>query len=173
MRQVADAFVAARLLVTNEVAGTTTIEVSHEALIREWKRLAEWLREGREDLPRQQQLSEDVTEWERRQQPRDRLYRGSQLREAEAWARRNLPSSSEATFLRASQRRQRRVRVSLVTLVLVVLLTAGVGTSYFLNSTLVTTLADSGVGSLRQNITNAAPGSTISFAPWVSGTIEL
>src|SRR5262249_39694551 len=37
LRQTVGAFLGARLLVANEVAGTTTVEVSHEALIREWK----------------------------------------------------------------------------------------------------------------------------------------
>lgn len=82
MREVADAFVAARLLVTNEVAGMTTIEVSHEALIREWARLGGWLREARDDLPIQTAISKDVAEWEKRDKPKDRLYRGSQLKEA-------------------------------------------------------------------------------------------
>src|SRR5947209_164193 len=42
MSEVAGIFIAARLLMTNVIAGTTTIEVSHEALIREWTRLADW-----------------------------------------------------------------------------------------------------------------------------------
>src|SRR5207245_2208863 len=45
LRETADAFIAARLLTTNEVAGTTTLEVSHEAVIRAWPRLAQWVRE--------------------------------------------------------------------------------------------------------------------------------
>src|SRR5262249_40322316 len=40
LRETADAFIATRLLTTNEVAGTMTLEVSHEAVIREWRRLA-------------------------------------------------------------------------------------------------------------------------------------
>src|SRR5207245_2645385 len=43
LRETMDTFIAARLLTTNEVGDTTTIEVSHEAVIREWKRLAEWM----------------------------------------------------------------------------------------------------------------------------------
>jgi hypothetical protein len=39
LRETIDAFIAARLLTTNQVADTTTIEVSHEAVIREWQRL--------------------------------------------------------------------------------------------------------------------------------------
>src|SRR6266487_4007187 len=82
LQEVADAFIAARLLTTNEIAGTTTIEVSHEALIREWPRLASWLREAREDIRLQQTISEDTAEWEQHNKPGDRLYRGSQLKDA-------------------------------------------------------------------------------------------
>jgi TIR domain len=108
LRQVADAFVAARLLTTNEVAGTTTIEVSHEALIREWARLAGWLREAREDIIFQQTVSADTAEWVRRSRPEDRLYRGSQLAEAQAWAARNLPNVEETSFIEASYEVQER-----------------------------------------------------------------
>jgi hypothetical protein len=66
IKEATDAFIAARLLTTNELAGTTTVEVSHEALIREWKRLAEWLAEAREDIHLQQATSQDVAEWIRR-----------------------------------------------------------------------------------------------------------
>jgi hypothetical protein len=73
IQEVANAFVNARLLTTNEVGGTKTIEVSHEALIREWNRLTEWLREARNDTLFQESLSEDVMEWEQRKRPGDRL----------------------------------------------------------------------------------------------------
>src|SRR6266699_169105 len=94
LQQVTAYFLAARLLTTNEIAGTPTIEVSHEALIREWARLNEWLREARDDVRLQQALSEEAVGWEQRGKSRDRLYRGSQLKEARAWARRNSPSTS-------------------------------------------------------------------------------
>jgi WD40 repeat protein len=102
LQETADAFIAARLLTTNEVAGITTLEVSHEALIREWPRLAAWLREAREDILLQQAISGDVSDWIRRGRPVDRLYRGTQLAEAQAWAERNTPSKNEVAFLHAS-----------------------------------------------------------------------
>jgi WD40 repeat protein len=102
MRETIDSFIAARLLTTNEVAETTTIEVSHEAVIREWKRLSDWMREAREDISLQQAISEDAMEWMRRGKPIDRLYRGTQLAESQEWARRNVPSRDEADFLQAS-----------------------------------------------------------------------
>jgi WD40 repeat protein/transcriptional regulator with XRE-family HTH domain len=117
MRQTADAFIAARLLVaTSATAGVpaaaeenATIEVSHEALIREWSRLGEWLREAREDIRTQQRLSEDAGEWLRRRRPVDNLYRGLVLDEALSWAERGTPSAIELEFLNAGlQERQLR-----------------------------------------------------------------
>ncbi len=101
MREVADAFVAARLLVTNEHAGVTTIEVSHEALIREWGRVADWLREAREDIRMQHAISADAAEWVQHCSPADRVYRGALLDEALGWQERNTPSATEGAFLQA------------------------------------------------------------------------
>lgn len=97
MQAVAASFVGARLL----TADTSTIEVSHEALIREWTRLGEWLRESRDDLRLQRDLSSDAAEWQRRGQPADRLYRGLVLDEALLWQARNVPSADESAFLAA------------------------------------------------------------------------
>jgi hypothetical protein len=178
MRETIDSFIAARLLTTNEVAGTTTIEVSHEAVIREWKRLADWLREARQDIPLQQAISEDVAEWERRGKPRDRLYRGSQLKEAQAWATRNMLSSNEVAFLRAGVAYRVRFVVSIIAIVLLLVSTAGVAGWVVLHQppdpTLVTNLHDDGWGSLRWDIANARSGSKITFdARLRKGTILL
>ena len=109
LQEVADAFIAARLLVvTRAPAGRrsteTTLEVSHEALIREWERLGDWLRETREDIRRQQAISADAAEWERRERAADHLYRGSLLLEAEAWAARQYAErTGELEFLDAAR----------------------------------------------------------------------
>src|SRR5579864_3571031 len=51
MQETLDLFVKARLLTTNASKDTqTTIEVNHEALIREWPRLIDWLRTARDDI---------------------------------------------------------------------------------------------------------------------------
>ena len=102
MREVVKTFTTARLLVTNTVAGVSTVEVSHEALMREWKLLADWIHEAREDIQLRKAISEDAAEWKRRGCPNDRLYRGSQLSEALAWRERNSPSIDEDAFLSAS-----------------------------------------------------------------------
>ena len=177
IREVADAFVTARLLTINEVAGTTTIEVSHEALIREWSRLAGWLHEAREDIILQQALSEDVAEWEQRKHPRGRLYRGAQLKEAQAWARRNNPDMQEVAFLRASAAQRIRGLMGVIVGILLLLTSTGVAALLYLtrppDPTLVTTLQDNVNGSLRYCVANANSGSTIRFAQGLRGTIEL
>jgi WD40 repeat protein/class 3 adenylate cyclase len=108
LRETADAFVAARLLTTAEAAGQSTLEVSHEALIREWGRLSAWLHEAREDIRRQQAISTDAAEWARRGRPTDNLYRGTRLAEAQAWAARNTASAEETAFLQAADAAQRQ-----------------------------------------------------------------
>jgi len=172
-----DAFIAARLLTTSQSEATTMIEVSHEALLREWPRLTEWLREAREDVYLQQAINRDVAAWERSGKPKDRLYRGSQLREATAWGKRTTPSKREAAFLRASTTHRIRSLVLRMAVVLLILATTGLASWLFLllpvNPTLVTTLADAGPGSLRQAIEQARGGSTITFAPQVRGTLWL
>jgi type II secretory pathway predicted ATPase ExeA len=176
MRETLEAFISARLLTTNQVAGKTTVEVSHEALIREWKRLAEWLREARGDILFQQSLSENVAEWEQRKRPRDRLYRGAQLKEGQAWARRNQPSGQEMAFLLASATQRILWLVGVIVVVLLLIPSIGfVGWYVFLqpSKTLVTRLQDDVEGSLRWCINNASSGSTIRFAQGLSGTIEL
>ncbi len=177
LREVADTFITARLLTTSEFAGVTTIEVSHEALIREWARLSNWLGTGREDIRLQQAVSQDVVEWEQRGRPRDRLYQGSQLKEAKIWARRNIPSEQEAAFLRAGAFRQMRFVVSMIVVFLLLISTAGIAVRLFLlippDPTLVTNREDDGTGSLRWATIQAKAGSTIRFAPDVRGTIFL
>ncbi|HLI87150.1 MAG TPA: protein kinase [Ktedonobacteraceae bacterium] len=176
LRGVIDAFVAARLLTVNQDASGATLEVSHEALLREWPRLADWTREAGEDIRLQQAISSDVAEWERRGKPRDRLYRGTQLKESLTWLERNIASSSEAAFLRASTRRRKRERINLLVvacLILSLLIPAGVLLQQALTPPTVTTLQDGGKGSLRQLIEAAKPGSTIYFASGLKGRIGL
>lgn len=65
-RDLVDAFTDARLLVTDRAPdGTSTVEVAHEALLREWERLAEWIRDIADDLRLVRQAEAAAAEWER------------------------------------------------------------------------------------------------------------
>jgi hypothetical protein len=109
LHEVAEAFIAAHLLTTNEFAGVRTIEVSHEALIREWARLADWLRDGRDDLRIGLRISADARLWLQRAKPVDLLYRGDVLREAQGWVQRGAPNTDEVEFLQASEAEEQRL----------------------------------------------------------------
>lgn len=113
---------------TMEPGDTRIVEVSHEALIREWPTLREWLNENREDLILHRQLTEDTNDWLKLQRDPGALYRGMRLQHALKWAKSNadLISLSEQEFLEASQKaaseeqsqirnlaRARRVQISL------------------------------------------------------------
>ena len=53
----------ARLIVTGDAAGSRSVEVSHEALIRHWQRLRHWVDENRENLRTRAALLADQAEW--------------------------------------------------------------------------------------------------------------
>jgi WD40 repeat protein len=72
----------ARLITTSE----DTVEVAHEALIREWPTLRGWLEDNREGLRLHRQLTESVQEWEALNRDPDMLYRGARLTQAGEWA---------------------------------------------------------------------------------------
>ncbi len=80
------ALIDARLLVTGEAAGAReTVEVAHEALIRHWARLREWIDGERARLVELDQLDEWVRDWKRNS---DALLVGSRLGYAESVAER-------------------------------------------------------------------------------------
>jgi len=72
----------ARLVTTSEGYA----EVAHEALIREWPTLREWLSQNREGLRLHRHLTEAAQEWEQLKRDAGALYRGARLAQAIEWA---------------------------------------------------------------------------------------
>jgi serine/threonine protein kinase len=71
----------ARLVTTEQ----DSAEVAHEALIREWGMLRNWLEEDRSFLLWQQRLQDAMYQWEASNRNEDEVLRGALLREAEIW----------------------------------------------------------------------------------------
>lgn len=72
-RRLVDAFTNARLLVTDQGPhGERVVEVAHEALLREWPRLATWIAERVDDLHLKRHVEVAAREWERHHE--DPLY---------------------------------------------------------------------------------------------------
>lgn len=104
-----------RLVVTSRMAGSVedTVEVSHEALVRHWSHLKDWVEADRQFLLWQQRLNVMRKEWESGQRSSDLLLRGQPLREAVERLQ-NRPESfspDERVFVTASQHRKAKVRV--------------------------------------------------------------
>jgi WD40 repeat protein/class 3 adenylate cyclase len=125
VEEVLDILARARLI----TVGLDLVEVSHEALIREWPLLRRWLDEDREGLQLHRRLTDDASEWNRYDRDPGMLYRGARLSAATEWAddRAQLLSSDEREFLDAaraareselehSRRRQRRLLGVAITL---------------------------------------------------------
>ncbi|MFB6893423.1 helix-turn-helix domain-containing protein [Kitasatospora sp. NPDC056327] len=75
---------AADRLITLDATGVT---LSHEALLRAWPRLGEWIEEAGAGLRLHQQLALDTEHWARSGREEALLYRGSRLALVEQWAR--------------------------------------------------------------------------------------
>jgi len=99
-----------------------SVEVSHEALIREWPRLQQWLSEDREKLRIHRQLAHNAQEWVVLNRDSGGLYRGARLAVASEWIRDHADETNalEKEFLTASmvaaeaERRTARQRLQLV-----------------------------------------------------------
>lgn len=99
---------AAARLVT---LGEDTVEVAHEALIRSWPRLRDWLTEDREQLAAHRRLTDTAAEWENRDRDDGMLYRGVRLAEWDGEESDRL-NELEHEFLEASRHRARAERAA-------------------------------------------------------------
>jgi len=88
IQAVTEAYGQARLLSFDRDPMTRgpTVEVAHEALLREWPRLRGWLEENRADLRLQSILAIAAGEWRESGDDSSFLLRGSRLDQFEVWA---------------------------------------------------------------------------------------
>ena len=103
---VIDTFGHARLLSFDRdpITHGATIEVAHEALLREWTRLREWLNQSRSDVRLQRQLAVAANEWQNAKQDISFLMTGARLEQFEGWAGNTTVAltQNERAFLNAS-----------------------------------------------------------------------
>jgi WD40 repeat protein len=139
-RQVLDPDLLHRLVAARLVTvGDEGIEISHEALLTCWPRLAGWLTESRAELRLRQRLEAAARTWAEEGEDADLLYRGAQLTAAREWAsgrddlgereRRFLDTgaaaaaAAEAARARTTRRLRRQVAGLAVVLVLALVAT--------------------------------------------------
>jgi hypothetical protein len=85
-----DAHTAAALATLTDsrlvTADERTLEVAHEALLREWPRLRDWLEDDIQGRRLHHHLRAAAKEWETRGRDRGELFRGARLASALDWA---------------------------------------------------------------------------------------
>ena len=88
----------------------TLYEVAHEALIRNWDRLRQWIDADRAGFRMHQQLTEAYREWQEHDRDESYLYVGGRLDVAREWSEAHAPDLNplEREFLDASLALRRR-----------------------------------------------------------------
>ncbi|BAZ25274.1 WD-40 repeat-containing protein [Kalymmatonema gypsitolerans NIES-4073] len=127
----------ARLVVTgrDNKSGEDTVEVVHEALIREWLTLREWMNANRQFRIWQERLKVAIHEWKTNNYDGGALLRGVPLTVAEDWLHKRSDelTLTERNFIQASiakrDRQQRGIRAGIT---LVILASTAAIVSFFL-----------------------------------------
>lgn len=84
-KRLVEAFTEARLLIIDEgPQGRAMVEVAHEALVREWPRLKDWVSAVSEDLRRWRQVQTAAADWERSGYAASHRWPDARLRQVDA-----------------------------------------------------------------------------------------
>ena len=106
MDELIDTYTASRLLSLDHDPATRspTVELAHEAILREWDRLRSWLDESRSDIRLQRSLASAARDWLGADKDSSYLLGGVRLTQYEQWADETdiALTEKEKQFLRAS-----------------------------------------------------------------------
>jgi adenylylsulfate kinase-like enzyme len=102
----------ARLVVTGRQEPEDTVEVVHEALIREWDTLRDWINANRDFRTWQERLKVALREWKNNNHDSGALLRGVPLNVAAEWLRKrgDEMTQEERDFIQVSLQKQKRKR---------------------------------------------------------------
>ncbi len=113
IQTVIDRFAHYRLLAFDRdpATRTPTVEIAHEALIRRWEQLQNWLNENRDDLRLQRQLSNMTADWLKAQRDASFLAMGARLAQFETLTQHTSVtlSQDEAAYIQQSIRLRQRI----------------------------------------------------------------
>lgn len=85
VEQLLEILISGRLISSSREEQEIYIEISHEALIREWTTLRQWLVQSRDELWYGRRLFQAAVEWERLRRDSGSLLQGTPLATAEDW----------------------------------------------------------------------------------------
>jgi formylglycine-generating enzyme required for sulfatase activity len=94
--------VVSRDIQRGDAPAEVTLEVSHEALIREWERYRDWIADDEAALRYGGDLLKDAQDWERAGRDNAYLLTGSRLAQARAWLEDADPTDVQREYVQAS-----------------------------------------------------------------------
>ncbi|WP_165553007.1 WD40 repeat domain-containing protein [Kribbella speibonae] len=100
--------------------GATTVDITHEAVLRAWRRLAKWIKNGRDAIRAQEDLTDGALAWEENKKDSGYLLSGARLaavevgRETDSLTFNALERSYLGESRRVRRRQQLRSRLSAV-----------------------------------------------------------
>jgi hypothetical protein len=191
-RQTIDAFTQARLLTARSAMRhstrleDSTYEISHEVLINAWQRLNEWIKDDRQDIYLGQRLRSHATQWHEASSHYERqaaFVDQRVLKQLQSYSHRKRVDSQEKLFIKYNARyyRNRTIGYLLIwggSLIFFAMILASIYpvmmNRFFPDPSIVTSLSESGPGSLSRAIVSAKKsGTTITFASGLKGTLHL
>ena len=89
MEEVIEQFAAFRLLSLDHDPQTRqpTVEVAHEAILREWDMLRQWLNDSRDDIRQERTVARAADDWHVHDREASYLLRGARLENVEKWSK--------------------------------------------------------------------------------------
>ena len=101
-----------RLVTMGDASEKDSVTIAHEALIREWKTLRQWVDLRRQDIRFQRDIERAADAWEKAGHDQDSVYRGRRLEQALEWRRKNEGECRPPVgpFIDAGRRRHRIAR---------------------------------------------------------------
>jgi DNA-binding SARP family transcriptional activator/WD40 repeat protein len=105
-QQLLDDLVQARLVTTDAEPDGASVELAHEALVRAWPRLKDWLDDDAEGQRIWRHLASTAESWDAMGRPESELYRGTRLARAIEWSTQSAADlhPTERDFLESSAR---------------------------------------------------------------------
>ncbi|MGH3826119.1 MAG: caspase, EACC1-associated type, partial [Pseudonocardiaceae bacterium] len=165
--RVLSTFADARLI----TLGQDTVEITHEALLRAWPRLRQWIDADRAGNLTRQQLEDAAAGWDQEGRDPAGLYRGGRLDTAHSWAAskpRGDLSPAASTFLAASTHQERRAtrlrRTVLIVLSVLALVASGAAAVAFRQTAIANSERDIVLASQLTREADLLRGTDVSLA---------
>ncbi len=116
MDEIIDFYAGSRLLSLDYDPSTRrpTVEVAHEAILREWDRLRQWLNDTRDDIRQERIIAQASEAWHNNDRDRSYLLTGTRLEQVATWCEQTELALTplESEFIQASVEEAKKLEIA-------------------------------------------------------------